>query len=132
ARKHYPRTHNDYYAAFIEQAIDLCKDGGYIGALTGRTFLFLKTFKRLREEILRYEALPVVIWDLGFNVLDEATARYAAFVLRKRWENDGINWEHHTVSFLRLTDWSWDDKRVIFEKAINDWRLKKYEREQQH
>jgi len=52
-RQHYPRTHNDYYAAFIEQAINLCKEGGYVGALTGRTFLFLKSFQRLREEILR-------------------------------------------------------------------------------
>ncbi len=34
ARKNYPRTHTDYYAAFIEQAIELCKDGGCVGALS--------------------------------------------------------------------------------------------------
>jgi len=121
ARKHYPRTHNDYYAAFIEQAVDLCKPGGYVGALTGRTFMFLKSFQKLREEILRASALPEIVWDLGFNVLDEATARYAAFVLRKRWDEDGVNWREHPVTFFRLTDWDWDEKRVKFEEALQSW-----------
>jgi predicted RNA methylase len=118
ARQHYPRTHNDYYAAFIEQAVNLCKEGGYVGALTGRTFLFLKSFQKLREEILRSDALPEIVWDLGFNVLDEATARYAAFTLRKRHHDDGVDWKKHPVTFFRLTDWDWDEKRVKFEEAM--------------
>mgnify|MGYP000707662675 CR=1 FL=1 len=118
AREHYQRTHRDYYAAFIEQAIDLCREGGYVGALTGRTFLFLKSFQRLREEILRWDALPEVVWDLGFNVLDEATARYAAFTLRRRHADDGVDWQTHPVVFFRLTDWDWDEKRVKFEEAL--------------
>jgi predicted RNA methylase len=118
ARQHYPRTHNDYYSAFIEQAVNLCKEGGYVGALTGRTFLFLKSFQKLREEILRSDALPEIVWDLGFNVLDEATARYAAFTLRKRHHDDGVDWKKHSVTFFRLTDWDWDEKRVAFEEAL--------------
>ncbi|RKY59331.1 MAG: hypothetical protein DRP94_03920 [Candidatus Latescibacterota bacterium] len=122
ARRYYPRTHNDYYAAFIEQAVNLAKPGGYVGALTGRTFLFLKSFQKLREEILRAEALPEVVWDLGFNVLDEATARYAAFTLRKRWDGDGVDWKNHPVRFFRLTDWDWDEKRVRFEETLSHMR----------
>jgi predicted RNA methylase len=118
ARRHYPRTHNNYYAAFIEQAVNLCKEGGYVGALTGRTFLFLKSFQKLREEILRSDALPEIVWDLGFNVLDEATERYAAFTLRKRHHHDGVDWKKHPVTFFRLTDWDWDEKRVKFEEAL--------------
>lgn len=120
ARQHFPRTHNDYYAAFIEQAIALCKEGGFVGALTGRTFLFLKSFQKLREEILRHEALPEIVLDLGFNVLDEATARYAAFTLRKRYQGDGILWEEHPVTFFRLTNWDWDDKRIKFEEVLKE------------
>ena len=122
ARRNYPRTHSDYYAAFIEQAVDLCKEGGYVGALTGRTFMFLKSFQRLREEILRRDALPEAVLDLGFNVLDGATARYAAFTLRKRHENDGVDWHTHPVTFFRLTPWDWDEKRVKFEEALKDLR----------
>jgi len=117
-RRHYPRTHNDYYAAFIEQAIHLTKPGGHVGAITGRTFLFLKSFQKLREETLRSEALPEIVWDLGFNVLDEATARYAAFTLRRRWDGDGVDWQEHPVTFFRLTEWDWDEKREKFEEAL--------------
>jgi hypothetical protein len=120
AKRHFPRTDNDAYAAFIEQAIRLLKPGGYVGALTGRTFLFLKSFQELREEILRSEALPELVWDLGFNVLDEATARYASFTLRKRHEHDGVDWQQHPVTFFRLLDWAWDEKRVKFEEALKE------------
>lgn len=122
AREHYPRTHRDYYAAFIEQAVDLCREGGYVGALTGRTFLFLKSFQKLREEILRQDAPPEVVWDLGFNVLDEATARYAAFTLRRGHPEDSVQWRTHPVVFLRLTDRDWDEKRVQFEEAVKRLR----------
>ena len=118
ARTHFPRTHSDFYAAFIEQAVALCNEGGYVGALTGRTFLFLKSFQKLREEILRQDALPEIVLDLGFNVLDEATARYAAFTLRKRHSNDSVKWNEHPVTFFRLTEWDWDEKRVKFEEAL--------------
>ncbi len=117
AKESYQRTHRDYYTAFIEQAIDLCKQGGYVGALTGRTFMFLKSHQKLREEILRAEALPEVVLDLGFNVLDGATARYAAFTLRRRYEGDGVNWKEHPVTFFKLTDYAWDEKRVMFEES---------------
>jgi len=116
AKERYQRTHRDYYTAFIEQAIDLCKPRGYVGALTGRTFMFLKSHQKLREEILRDDALPEVVLDLGFNVLDGATARYAAFTLRRRCEGDGVKWEEHPVTFFKLTDYAWDEKRVMFEK----------------
>lgn len=118
AKERYKRTHRDYYAAFIEQAVDLCKPGGYVGALTGRTFMFLKSHQKLREEILRDEALPEVVLDLGFNVLDGATARYAAFTLQRRHEDDGVNWKEHPVTFFKLTDYAWDEKRVMFEKIL--------------
>ena len=118
AKAHYKRTHSDYYTAFIEQAIELCKPGGYVGALTGRTFMFLKSHQKLREEILRHDALPEAVLDLGFNVLDGATARYAAFTLRKRYKGDSMNWEEHPVTFFKLTDYAWDEKRVMFEKSL--------------
>ena len=122
ARQHYPDTHSDYYAAFIEQAVSLCRPGGYVGALTGRTFLFLKSFQKLREKTLRADALPEVVWDLGFNVLDEATARYAAFTLRRRHAHDGVDWQAHPVTFFRLTDRDWDEKRTAFEAALQEIR----------
>jgi len=118
--KSYPKTHSDYYTAFIEQAINLCEPDGYVAALTGKTFMFLKSHQRLREEILRYYALPEMILDLGFNVLDEATARYAAFTLRKRYGNDKRNWKEQPIICFKLTDYKWDGKRAKFEEAFSE------------
>lgn len=116
--EHYPKTHSDYYTVFIEQTIDLAENRGYVGAITGRTFMFLKSHQKLREEILRYNALPQVILDLGFNVLDGATARYAAFTLQKRYEKDKIDWNEHAIMFFKLTDYDWDEKRDRFERSF--------------
>jgi predicted RNA methylase len=116
-RSHYPRTHSYYDAAFIEQAVDLCKEGGYVGALTGRQFLFLKSYQQLREEILRRDALPELVLDLGLNVLDEATARYAAFVLRKRIQGSSNDWRDHSVTFFRLLDYDYEEKMIKFQEA---------------
>jgi hypothetical protein len=81
--------------------------------------MFLKSHQKLREEILRRDALPEAVLDLGFNVLDGATARYAAFTLRKRYKGDSMNWEEHPVTFFKLTDYAWDEKRVMFEKSLS-------------
>lgn len=52
-RTHYPRTHFDYYLAFIEQVSDLTVDGGFVGSLTGRTFMFLKRHQWVRKSFLK-------------------------------------------------------------------------------
>lgn len=80
--------------------------------------MFLKSHQKLREEILRRDALPETVLDLGFNVLDGATARYAAFTLRKRYKGDDVTWDEHPVTFFKLTDYAWDEKRVMFEKIL--------------
>ena len=128
-KKHYPRTHSDYYTAFIERAINLCGFDGYVGALTGRTFMFLKSHQKLREEILRYDALPEVILDLGFDVLDGAIARYAAFALKKRSGRNKKDWKEHVLKFFKLTDYQWDGKRVRFEECLSKMKAKSIARE---
>ncbi|MFW5777350.1 MAG: Eco57I restriction-modification methylase domain-containing protein [Spirochaetota bacterium] len=79
--KHYPRTKNDLYAAFVEAFLGRLRPGGYLGAITSRTGFFLSTFTKWREEVLLQESEPVVMADLGFGVLD-AMVETAAYVLR--------------------------------------------------
>lgn len=125
AKEHYPRTHYDYYAAFIEQAVDLSEDNGFIGMLTGRTFMFLKWFEKIRTEILLKEARCEVVFDLnstpGDNILDEATARWAATVARK------INYENEKMEcvFVRLTLFEGEERKInSFNNALISWYLK--------
>ncbi len=122
AREHYKRTHSDYYAAFIEQSISLCEPSGFVGALTGRTFMFLKSHQKLREQILREQALPELVFDLNaepkFGVLDGATARWTAFTLRKRTGEDSVAWADHSVTFLSLLPWPSEVKIQYLEATI--------------
>jgi len=122
AKEHYPRTHYDYYAAFIEQAVDLCEDDGFVGMLTGRTFMFLRRFEKVRTEILLKEARSEIVFDLNSspsdNILDEATGRWAATVARKFSDkNEGCE-----CVFVRLTLFEGEEKKIIaLENAVSSW-----------
>jgi hypothetical protein len=122
--KYYPKTHFDYYAAFIEQAIDLTQDGGCVGAITGRTFMFLKSYQWLREVLLKVKTWPQVVLDLGFGVLDVAMARWAAFTLRKAID-EGEKSEKRVI-FLRLTEVIDEKEKInLLKEAIGTLKVNK-------
>jgi hypothetical protein len=114
-KTHYPKTHFDYYTAFIEQASDLAQDGGFVGSLTGRTFMFLTRLQWVREVLLNKKMPLRLVLDLGFGVLDEATARWAAFVATKAASEN----KQHTI-FVRLTEYTNEEKRkAAWLEAVN-------------
>jgi hypothetical protein len=80
----YPLTYNNIYATFINRATQLVEPEGYVGALVSATFVNLKTFEKLRTEILLKRNPLIVMLDLGFSILDDATVEAAAVVLRGR------------------------------------------------
>lgn len=82
-KKTWPRTKHDLYAAFVERGLDLLVSRGKLGAITARTGFFLTTFQKWREEILLTEAVPLVLADLGYGVLD-AMVETAAYCLETR------------------------------------------------
>ena len=77
----YPLTSNDIYAAFVDRACQLTEPDGYVGALVSATFVNLKSFEKLRKEILLKRNPLIVMLDLGFGILDGATVEVAAIVL---------------------------------------------------
>ncbi|MBY6274350.1 MAG: SAM-dependent methyltransferase, partial [Bacillaceae bacterium] len=79
--KHYPRTKNDLFAAFVERGLELLHKGGKLGAITSRTGFFLTSFQKWREEILLKKARPTLVTDLGAGVLDTAMVETAAYCL---------------------------------------------------
>ena len=78
----YPLTSNDIYAAFLDRACQLTEPEGYVGALVSSTFTNLKSFARLRTEILLKRNPLILMLDLGFGILDDATVSAAAIALR--------------------------------------------------
>ena len=78
----YPLTSNDIYAAFIDRACQLTEAEGYVGALVSSTFTNLKSFEKLRTEILLKRNPLILMLDLGFGILDDATVSAAAIALQ--------------------------------------------------
>lgn len=107
----YPRTKNDLYAAFVERGLELLRPGGMLGAITSRTGFFLKTFQQWREEILLQEAELITLADLGEGVLDTATVKTAAYVLKKAKNAD-------KSFFFRLLDVSLASKGAELNRNI--------------
>jgi hypothetical protein len=79
----YDRTQDNIYAAFIEQAVDLAAPGGFIGMLTPMAYLYLRTMRELRTEILAEQAPPELAVEFAWDILDPAQIQTAAAVLRK-------------------------------------------------
>lgn len=79
----YPRTRNDIYAAFVERGVQLLCPGGMLGAITSRTGFFAKSYQGWRETVILREAPPVVLADLGNDVMDAAMVQAAAYCLLK-------------------------------------------------
>jgi len=123
-RKYYPKTHFDYYAAFIEQTIDLAQDRGYVGAITGRTFMFLRWYQWVRQVLFKERAPLQLVWDLGFGVLDVAIARWAAFTAQK-----GHGEKQQKTIFIRLIEYANEpEKKGAWEEVIEAMRSGKAHR----
>ncbi len=114
----YPKTKSDYYSAFLQQAVDLCKYGGFIAALTGRSLLITKSFQWLREKLLPDNAPPEIVLDLGFYTIEEAHARYVALTFRRISRDESRLARQEKIHFIRLTNFKWDEKKLEFEQAI--------------
>lgn len=67
-------------AAFVGRGLELCKPEGYLGAITSRAGMFIKTFEAWRTQVMLGNRL-VSLADLGFGVMEEAMVEAAAYVL---------------------------------------------------
>ena len=82
--KAYPRSKNDLLSIFVERGLELLRVGGRVGAITSRTCFFLSSYKKWREKVVLGIALPEVMADLGYGVMDDAMVEAAAYVLEKQ------------------------------------------------
>ena len=78
----YKLTKNNIYSVFVDRATQLVRAEGYVGALVSSTFVNLKDFEKLRTEILLKRNPMILMLDLGFGILDDATVEAAAIVLK--------------------------------------------------
>lgn len=75
-----PTRDYNLLAAFVGRGLELCKPDGYLGAITSRAGMFLKTFEKWRREVLLGNRL-VALADLGYGVMEEAMVEAAAYAM---------------------------------------------------
>ncbi len=81
-KKAYSGSSHNLLAAFVGRGLELCKpEVGYVGAITARSGMFLKTFEGWRKEIFLRHGL-VALADLGHGVMEQALVEAAAYVIR--------------------------------------------------
>jgi hypothetical protein len=68
------------YAAFVGRGLELCKPDGYIGAITSRAGLFIKTLEKWRRNVVLGNRL-ITLADLGYRVMHQAKVEAAAYVI---------------------------------------------------
>ena len=78
-----PSNDANLFAAFVGRGLELCRPGGYLGAITSRAGMFNTTFQAWREEVFLARELTAVA-DLGGGVMDQAMVEAAAYVLGQR------------------------------------------------
>ncbi len=54
-QKQYPAAKNDLATVFLERCLELCADGGTASLVLPQNWLFLKSYKKLREKLLKAE-----------------------------------------------------------------------------
>ncbi len=71
----------DLLAAFVGRGLELCHPGvGYVGAITSRAGLFVRTFEAWRRDVLLAHHL-VAFADLGYGVMENAGVEAAAYAI---------------------------------------------------
>jgi len=88
----YGSTDVDLYDAFIMRALELLGEAGRVGLIAQRLWLILPSFENTRRRVLNDYGLPALV-DLGYDVLDGAFTRTAAWVISKRRETLVLAWD---------------------------------------
>jgi hypothetical protein len=84
------------YAAFVGRGLEVCKPDGYLGAITSRAGLFIKTLEKWRRSIVLGNRL-IALADLGYRVMHQAKVEAAAYVI-----GPGRPGSPHTAVFARI------------------------------
>ena len=115
----YPEGKGDLYAAFIQRALELANEHGYVGMLTMHSFMFISSYEELRNYITGQAAIQTVA-HMGpglFATGNPGTLQTVAFVLRR--EPDPRARENSVGTYFRLVhEPDADAKRLAFEKSL--------------
>lgn len=100
-KNNYPDSKSDLFAVFIEKCSELLKSTGYQAMITQHSWMFLSSFEKLRDKLLRYDIVNMA--HLGARAFEEIggeVVQTTAFVLTK-CEASEFN-----ATYVRLVDYN--------------------------
>lgn len=119
-KKFYPKSFYDLYSCFIERCIDLIKKDGFAGLVSMQSFMFVISFKELREYFLsKIKILTLLHFGPhAFTGLSGVKASTCAFCV----ELSSNRKSSSKSIFFKLTNSIHNGKKIIFEEEIEKIR----------
>ena len=122
-QKNFPDEKNDLFAVFIKKGLELTKNGKYVSMVTMQSWLFIKSFLKLRRNISSSSCYSSLL-QIGFNSFPEMNSQIAhacSFVLHKGLTN-GYKGKYFNLNNESITS----DKGEVFlnRKSHNKFYIK--------
>ena len=118
--KEYKKGKLDLFAAFMEKAMQLAKEEKYISMITMHSWMFLSSYKDLREYLLNNFFIENML-HLGIGSFDEMNGYHVlatTFILKKTSDNNKFG------NYIRLVDYyNHQDKIKEFENKENYYKF---------
>ena len=86
ARDHFPDVKSDLFACFIERGFTLAKDAGHNAMVTMQSWMFLSSFEKMRERMLREKTIKTMahLGARAFGSISGEVVQTTACVLQNR------------------------------------------------
>lgn len=90
-KKTVTRDYKDYsgdlFSVFAYRNMMFCEQDGYCGYMTPFVWMFIKTYEKLREFIIRNKSITTLV-QMEYSAFEEATVPICSFVLKNGRTND--------------------------------------------
>lgn len=90
-KKTVTRDYKDYsgdlFSVFAYRNLMFCEQDGYCGYMTPFVWMFIKTYEKLREFIIRNKSITTLV-QMEYSAFEEATVPICSFVLKNGRTND--------------------------------------------
>ena len=116
AKEHFPNAKSDLFACFIERGYTLAKEVGYNATVTMQSWMFLSSFEKMRERMLREKTIRTMA-HMANGVMGIAFGTAATILRNSPVAGYVADYSHTSVDDL-------NDQRVPSELPVRNGRYK--------
>lgn len=99
--KHFPAGKNDLATVFLDRCLQFCKEGGTTNVVLPQNWLFLGSYKKFREKLLRNDTWDLLarlgpkgfetpMWDFNVQLITLSRGNFASFTLGEQINEDHL------------------------------------------